>query len=66
MDSKRTLSAPIELHANAGACTSTIPVRIQLNPDYLEVSAREIDLVLSVLDDIMLEMQRLQLQSDSL
>lgn len=63
MDSSKTLSAPIELHANAGAGTSTIPVRIQLNPDYFEVSAREVDLLLSVLDDILFEMQQIQSES---
>lgn len=63
MDSSQTLSAPLELHSNAGTGTSTIPVRIQLNPDYLEVSVREVDLLLSVLDDILFEMQQIQSES---
>lgn len=60
------ISPSVELHKNAGVASPTMPLLIQLNPAALEVSAREIDLVLSVLDDIMLEMQRLELQSDSL
>jgi len=46
---------------------SSIPVRIQFKPALHEVGAREIDLVLSILDDIVQEMQRLdaEVQSDA-
>lgn len=66
MGKHSVISPSVELHKNAGAAAPDIPVRIQMNPAALTVSAREIDLVLSFLDDIVLEMQRLQLQSESL
>lgn len=66
MGKRPVISPSVELHKNAGVVAPDISVQIQLNPAALTVSAREIDLVLSVLDDIVLEMQRLQLQSESL
>ena len=66
MGKRPVISPSVELHLNAGVSAPSTPVQIQLNPATHTVSAREIDLVLSVLDDIVLEMQRLQLQSESL
>lgn len=43
----------------------TIPLNIKLYPTPNELDAREIDLVLSVLDDIVQEMQRLGTESES-
>lgn len=66
----RTLESNIILSPSGEAQPNgfpTIPLGIQLNPASDEVDAREIDLVLSVLDDIVQEMQRLgaELESDA-
>ena len=64
MDSNPIFSPSGKLQPNG---LSSITVRIQLNPASNMVSAREIDLVMSVLDDIVQEMQRLEaeVQSDA-
>jgi hypothetical protein len=43
----------------------SIPLHIKLNPASDVVGAQEIDLVLSVLDDIVQEMQRMEAEWDS-
>ena len=59
----RTLESNIILSPSGEAQPNgslTIPLNIKLYPTPNEIGAREIDLVLSVLNDIVQEMQRLE------
>ena len=66
MGERLVISPSVELLTNTGVAAPAMPLLIQLPPVALEIGAREVDLVLSILDDIVLEMQRLQLQSEFL
>lgn len=64
----RTLESNIILSPSGEAQPNgflTIPLNIKLYPTPNEIGAREIDLVLSVLDEIVQEMQRLGAELES-